>query len=321
MKYRDLDGQFKEITIKTSDTLPVGSVVEYDGSTPPTGWTKVSDHDDNVIVSSEEPTTGEEVWIQRGKNLFDKNNYNLVNGLVDDTSLILNKNDRGRNVYLKVKPNTTYTIRKEIAVSELAATSFVNEPIIGGIATQWIGGFGKKQITITTGQNDNYLCVYVYYDTVSIGTFEEVLNSLEIEEGTSITPKKIHTKTDNGYEEFYNEEEREVYSTGETRIGTWVDGKPLYRQIFTRALNNEDSALIANIDNIDFITVTDKSTTMFEDTSYSYYVPVSTYETSTNFSKFYVSKNKKTNKADIRWVGNYTTGKVIAVVEYTKTTD
>lgn len=230
MKYRDLDGQFKEITIKTSDTLPVGSVVEYDGSTPPTGWAKVSDHDGNVIVSSEEPTTGEEVWVQRGKNLFDKNNYNLVNGLVDDTSLILNKNDKGRNVYLKVKPNTTYTIRKEIAVSELAATSFVNEPIIGSIATQWIGGFEKKQITITTGQNDNYLCVYVYYDTVSIGTFEEVLNSLEIEEGSSITPKKIHTKNDNGvYEEFYNEEEREVYSTGETRIGTWIDGHPLYR--------------------------------------------------------------------------------------------
>lgn len=122
-------------------------------------------------------------------------------------------------------------------------------------------------------------------------------------------------------EEGIEESKLEEYSTSEQIIGTWIDGKPLYRKVFTRNLNNEDSALIANIDNIDFITVTDKSTTMFEDTYYSYYVPASTYETSTNFSKFYVSKNKSTNIADIRWVGNYTTGKVIVVVEYTKTTD
>jgi hypothetical protein len=46
--------------------------------------------------------------------------------------------------------------------------------------------------------------------------------------------KKIHTKNDNGYEEFYNEEEHNKvnYSTSEQRIGTWL-GKPLYRKVYS----------------------------------------------------------------------------------------
>lgn len=73
MKFRDLDGQFKDIVIKTGDTLPVGSVVEYEGSTPPAGWSKLSDGG-SVIVSSEEPTTGEEVWFDDvNKTIHTKN--------------------------------------------------------------------------------------------------------------------------------------------------------------------------------------------------------------------------------------------------------
>lgn len=39
MKYRDPEtGQFKDISVKVSDTLPIGTQVAYGGSTPPTGW-------------------------------------------------------------------------------------------------------------------------------------------------------------------------------------------------------------------------------------------------------------------------------------------
>jgi hypothetical protein len=45
--------------------------------------------------------------------------------------------------------------------------------------------------------------------------------------------KKIYTKNNNGtYEEFYDETNREVHSTSEQRIGTWIDGKPLYEKTF-----------------------------------------------------------------------------------------
>ena len=42
MKYRDPEtGQFKDLKVKTSDTLPIGTIVEYDGINVPSGWEKV----------------------------------------------------------------------------------------------------------------------------------------------------------------------------------------------------------------------------------------------------------------------------------------
>lgn len=39
MKYRDPQtGEFKDITVKVADTLPVGTIVDYDGATVPNGW-------------------------------------------------------------------------------------------------------------------------------------------------------------------------------------------------------------------------------------------------------------------------------------------
>lgn len=38
LKYRDPNtGSFKEINVKTSDTLPIGTIVPYAGFTVPTG--------------------------------------------------------------------------------------------------------------------------------------------------------------------------------------------------------------------------------------------------------------------------------------------
>lgn len=41
MKYND-NGTIKEISVKASDTLPIGSVVEFDGDTIPSGWEEVT---------------------------------------------------------------------------------------------------------------------------------------------------------------------------------------------------------------------------------------------------------------------------------------
>lgn len=41
MKYRDIDGIFKELFVKTADTLPIGTIVEYDGDFIPAGWENV----------------------------------------------------------------------------------------------------------------------------------------------------------------------------------------------------------------------------------------------------------------------------------------
>lgn len=42
MKYND-NGTYKDIYVKAFDTLPVGTEVDYDGETAPSGWTEVEE--------------------------------------------------------------------------------------------------------------------------------------------------------------------------------------------------------------------------------------------------------------------------------------
>ena len=67
MKYRDPNtGQLKELSLKAADTLPVGTIVDYDGETVPEGWEKYGTED----YSTEETFTGKH-WID-GKPIYRK---------------------------------------------------------------------------------------------------------------------------------------------------------------------------------------------------------------------------------------------------------
>lgn len=59
----------------------------------------------------------------------------------------------------------------------------------------------------------------------------------------------IYVRNSNGvYEEFIKKSE-EVYSTEETKIGTWIDGKPLYRKVLSLTTpSTTNSTKIANFD-------------------------------------------------------------------------
>ena len=47
MKYK-YNNEWKEMNVKVSDTLPIGSVVEYDGESIPSGWEEVEDTGSNA---------------------------------------------------------------------------------------------------------------------------------------------------------------------------------------------------------------------------------------------------------------------------------
>lgn len=81
MKYND-NGEYKDIYIKTFDTLPVGTEVDYDGETVPEGWSEVQDY------STSEIDTGK-VWIN-GKKIYRKvisDTLGNTNGTWKDISL------------------------------------------------------------------------------------------------------------------------------------------------------------------------------------------------------------------------------------------
>ena len=154
----------------------------------------------NVIVSSEEPTTGEEVWIQASGNLFDKNNYNLWNGWINESNNTFTENSKGYLVYIPCSPNTTYIVSREVLETNFKVGVADKIPINQGTLTNVINNPYGNSITITSGANDSYLHIYVHYESDTNYTLEQILDSLRVE-----ISKKIHTKTDNGYEEFYSE--------------------------------------------------------------------------------------------------------------------
>lgn len=66
MKYND-NGTVKEIVVKSGDTLPIGTIVEFDGNTIPDGYEEVEDKGE--IYSTEEQVIG--TWID-GRPLYRK---------------------------------------------------------------------------------------------------------------------------------------------------------------------------------------------------------------------------------------------------------
>lgn len=71
MKYRDPNtGQLKELSLKAADTLPIGTIVDYDGDKVPEGWEEVTD---KVLWSGDEAPAGKTYTLT--DNIF---NYRAV---------------------------------------------------------------------------------------------------------------------------------------------------------------------------------------------------------------------------------------------------
>lgn len=105
------------------------------------------------------------------------------------------------------------------------------------------------------------------------------------------------------------------YSTTEQVIGTWIDGKPLYRKVFT-GTKTSGTPLQFSITNFNqlinafgYITVNDNGT------YYTYPIPY--YETSTAYIRFQINSGVRLYSSN----GTFINGEVTMVVEYTKTTD
>lgn len=134
-----------------------------------------------------EPYQGHSYEINLGKNLFDKNNYNLLEAYWGGTSTEMIALPGGEvSIYIKAKPNTTYTASKTLGERFRLATT-VDLPQGGAAITNKIVADSATSLTITTGPSDQYLSVFVRQVSES-ATLMEVLATLQIEEGQTATP-------------------------------------------------------------------------------------------------------------------------------------
>lgn len=119
-------------------------------------------------------------------------------------------------------------------------------------------------------------------------------------------------------------ESLDIYSTEETRIGTWIDGKPLYRKVFnttTPSSASSSSSAILHYD-ADIENVVNIHGVMKLDSGQFCHIP---YYISNN-NRIFIAYNPPSHSTDpstLRCsVGTELTNKPLTVIlEYTKTTD
>ena len=131
-----------------------------------------------------------------GKNLFDKDNANIVTGYIGNTRFNTNDNN-AKSIYIPIKPNTQYTVSKNAGQRFVVATSPVI-PSNSATFTSSVSGYTDSSLTITSGSNDKYLWAWIFLNGTDTGTIDDMLNSVQIEFGNQATTYEAY-KGNNTY--------------------------------------------------------------------------------------------------------------------------
>ena len=175
------------------------------------------------------------VNIIKNKNLLNPSNiitgiYSIANGnYVADSNARCTKN--------KIKIDNTKNYVLSVTTSSTGNYMYVffydnNANYLGNISTLIENG----SIAFNLFNNySNAKYVHFRFDTTN-------LTDLMLEEGNSKTTYIPYNRSINiDGEDIYVKGQNEVYSTVEQRIGTWIDGKPIYRKVSTGITNTSSN--------------------------------------------------------------------------------
>lgn len=151
--------------------------------------TKVQFEQGSSATAYESYQQSNDISVRMIWNLFNKDDSSsIINANIPSgSSGTIPANANSRLVFIKCKPNTTYTVSKTAGARFRVATT-VDVPADGVVCSQIISDNTASSITITTDATAEYLCAYVYNTTVDSGTDTEMIASVQIEEGSSASP-------------------------------------------------------------------------------------------------------------------------------------
>ena len=142
----------------------------------------------NNQATTYEPYKGNTYEVNLGKNLFDKDNANIVEGYINASSGSITAYSGRGVVWIQCQPNTTYTISK-ISSTRFAVSTYPVKPEIGvsSSSNNAIRNDTATNITITSGANDNYLGVWLYNAEEDTLTRQQIIDTLQIEKSPKAT--------------------------------------------------------------------------------------------------------------------------------------
>ena len=125
-----------------------------------------------------------------GKQLFDKNNANKLNSTLNSSGISTSQN--AWLLYIPIIGGKTYTVSKVISARFNLCTT-VDVPQNGVIISNYTSVPTYDSYTLTTPSTANYLVVYYFLNGTDTLTEQQILDSIQIEEGTEATPYEAYT--------------------------------------------------------------------------------------------------------------------------------
>ena len=125
-----------------------------------------------------------------GKNLFNKNNFPVLQGTVPEVNgAELTEAVKNRTTYIPCRPNTTYTIqrRNDGDTNRFGVAYTKTLPVLNVLCYGGIRNNDATSISITTGSEAKYLVLFFYRTDETTLTYQQVVDSIQIEQNTSAT--------------------------------------------------------------------------------------------------------------------------------------
>ena len=171
-------------SLTINNTAECGIKLELQPSELSQDDTPTSSNPQNIHV-----ITGNNEIKLKSKNWFDKNNPNILNAFFN-AGVITSSSSGSKCVYIPCEADTTYTMSK-VASARFQVAYSNTLPAINGSILGTIVDHTGTEITITTGSSAKYLVAFVYTNT-DTKTFDEILDSIQIELGSSATTHTIY---------------------------------------------------------------------------------------------------------------------------------
>ena len=294
MKYRrKINGQWgpwENMKIKSLDSLPIGAGIEFYGpkNKIPTGFLIC----DGSAISR---TTYSDLFELIGTTY----------GTGDGSTTFNLPDDQGKVTVGIDENDTTFdTLGKTGGSKELQEHSHTTM-------------YSDQTINVQAGSSATCPKNYPTKETGKTGTgdsgnLQPFISIWKLIKATNTTPTMAsivgtyNTSTQDGYNcDYVNN--LHTYSTDEIRVGTWIDGKPIYRKVISASnIGTAFNTTISNIDNLFFA----------DNSRISWNFNVGCYPIAR--ANFYFNKSQNTIVAEQADVANW--GAEL-VLEYTKTTD
>ena len=283
-----------------------------------------------IVVSATEPSTDRrKVWLQKGKNLFDISVNSLSVGLWSSGNVIA-ANSSGYYVVCPIEGGKTYTISKKNTTGGIYCASTATYPKDGTTKVDaWQGASDVNSLVYQTSSNAKYLFIGLFGGSPTDAQKAQCIEELMVEQGSTATTYEAYIKpemyaknTNNVYESVDLRKE-EICLLGEQKIGTWINGKTLYKKTVARAVSANTNV---NVPLSDFginntydviIDMGNSGANYYTSSSVFGFSPICYYISDTDRAHVYINANRE---LVIQNQNNFGRDYYITL-KYTKTTD